>query len=274
MAGTSVAKKDEATDVVAQAEAELEASLAAQNQSEIDRSDFTIPMLKIGQQQTVEVVDGDAKAGEFINALTREGLGSEVEFVVAGFTKGRFDHGIRGEQKARKAFGTKIVPESWANDPFKGLPFDQHPDAEEQFKARVNRGEIPWGKGPRISTTYDFTGYVVSGLEDGEEPIPVCLSLKRGDSKQAQKWLTILDAVLRGRYWDAVFNLTAEQQRNADGTFYTISVKKTRKTTPEEKQRAMTLAMRLRHENVEVVGDDEGSAAPKVEPSANGGLAV
>jgi hypothetical protein len=268
---TEVAVKEQA-ELAAQAQADLEATLASENQESLDRSDIQIPLLKVGQALTDEVTEGDARPGEFINALTREGLGTEVEFVVAGYSKGRFDHGNRAEGKrARKAYGTKIVP--WTDDPFHELPFTEHPDAEEQFAARVNRGEIPWGKGPRISTTFDFTGHVVSGLEEGEEPIPVCLSLMRMNKKQAQKWVTILDAVLRGRYWDSVFRLSTEQQKGDSGTYYTVTVKQARKTTPDERQRAVNLALVLRHQSVEVVGEDD-SSAPKAEPTIEGGLAV
>lgn len=252
--------------------AEIEAQLAAQNQSEVDAADIQIPLLKVGQPLTQEVADGEARPGEFINALTREGLGTEVEFVVAGYQKGRFFHGDRNKGiRARKAYGTKIVP--WNDDPFYGQPFSEHPDAEEKYSQRVNAGEIEWGKGPSISTTYDFTGHVVSGLAEGEEPIPVCLSLMRTNSKQAKKWITLLDAVLRGRYWDAVFTLTTSKGPG-DQSYYVVNVKQTRKTTPEEKVRALGLAQVLRNQTVQVVGEDEAATGPTSAPEAQGGMAV
>jgi hypothetical protein len=162
--GTEVAVSE--ADVPA-TQAELEASLVAENQASVDATDLQIPLLKIGQPLTAEVADGDASPGEFINSLTREGLGTEIEFVVSGYQKGRFFHGDRESgRRARKAYGTSIVP--WTDDPHYGEPFTEHPDAEEQYSARVNANEIPWGKGPSISTTYDFTGYIVG--EDGLTP--------------------------------------------------------------------------------------------------------
>lgn len=254
------------------AERDLETELARANLSEVDASDVVIPLLKIGQPLTDEVASGDASPGEFINALTREGLGREVEFIVAGYSKGRFFHGDRASgRRARKAYGTKTVP--WLDDPFYGQPFTEHPDAEETYSARANAGEIEWGKGPAISTTYDFTGHVISGLEEDEEPIPVCLSLMRMNSKQAKKWITLLDAVLRGRYWDAVFTLTTEQQKNDKGNYYTLSVRQSRKTTPEERQRAVNLAVVLRNQDVSVVGEADEASKPR-EPADNGGMAV
>lgn len=255
------------------AQNELADSLAGQNQAEVDAADIQIPLLKIGQPLTAEVTEGDATAGEFINALTREGLGDEVDFVVAGYNKGRFFHGDRATgRRARKAYGVKNVP--WSDDPHYGEPFAEHPDAEETYSARVNAGEIEWGKGPKISTTYDFTGFVISGLDEGEEPIPVCLSLMRMNSKAAKKWATLLQAVLRGRYWDAVFHLSTERVSNAQGTYYVVNVKQSRKTTPDEKQQALNLALVLRNRNVSVVGDDDSDSKPAAEPAAAGGMAV
>lgn len=269
---TAVATKESAE--LAQTQEQLEAELANQNREETDANDIQIPLLKLGQPLTDEVSTGDASPGEFINALTRTGLGKEITFLVAGQQKGRFDHGIRGKTKARKSYGSKTVPESWADDPYKGQPFTLHPEAEETYSKRANAGEIDWGKGPRISTTYDFYGYVVGeGDEEGEVGMPVCLSLMRMNSKAAKKWLTILDAVLRGRYWDAVFTLTSEQQKNDNGNYYTINIKQGRKTTAEERQQAVTLAQVLRARQLEVVGEgDEGK--PTVQPKAEGALEV
>jgi hypothetical protein len=270
--GKELATKPEA-EIALSAQADLEAQLAGENQDQVDASDYQIPLLKIGQALTAEVIDGEARPGEFINSLTREGLGTDIEFVVAAKTKGRFDHGDRQKgERARKAYGIKTVP--WAGDPFYGLPFTEHPDAEEQFAARVNAGEIEWGKGPRISTTYDFYGHVVSGLAEDEDPIPVCLSLMRLNKNQAKKWVTILDAVLRGRYWDRVFTLTTEQQRGEQGNFYTINIKQGRKTEAFEKQRATGLALAVKHQNINVVGDDESAPGATAEPAAAGGLEI
>lgn len=258
---------------------DLEASLAADNQANLDRADVQIPLLKIGQALTKEVQDGEASAGEFINSLTGESLGTEVEMVIAGYQKGRFDHGDRQKGiRARKAYGARTVP--WTDDPFYGQPFTEHPDAEEQYSKRVNDGEIEWGKGPRISTTYDFTGFVTvpadveaDDVEAPEEPMPVCLSLKRTDKAQAKKLVTLLDAVLRGRYWDAVFVLTTTRSQKDGASYYNVNIRKSRKTTPDEKQRAIQLALALRDQNVEVVGDEDG-AAPVAQPQSTGGIEV
>jgi len=232
-----------------------EAALIAANQAEVDASEFIVPILKLGQPLTDEVTSGMASAGDFILGLTGEAFTPPIEFVVAGKGKGRFKPGRKGE-RTLVAYDTNIVP--WKDDPFYGKPFSEHPDAEEQFKARVDAKEIEWGSGPPIQTTFNYTGFIV-GTE-----VPVRLSLRRTSAPAARKWNTLLDAVLRGRYWDQVFTVGSEQQKNDSGTYYVVTVAPSRKTTPEEKKGAIGLATALRNQQVRTVGDE--SDGPTVEP--------
>lgn len=269
--------KEPSTDVATTAKAgevaeisDIEAALIADNQASLDAADLVIPMLKVGQPLTDEVSSGDASPGEFINALTREGLGNKIEFVVAGYAKGRFRPSGGPGERVKVAYNTNTVP--WTDDPFNGLPFSEHPDAEEKWRERSNAGEIEWGDGPPIRTTYNFTGYIVSDGED--EPIPVRLSLMRTNAPAARKWATILNAVLRGRYWDSVFEVSTEQTKGERGNYYTVTVKQARKTTPEEKQRAVELAVILKNQTVRVAGEDALEEKPGAQPEAAGGIEV
>lgn len=272
MAKTDVAVKDQAAPEAAAKLEELEAELASENEGAVAPEDLKIPMLKIGQALTAEVQQGDAAPGEFINSLTGEGVGREVTFIVSRLEKGRFLHGDRSKgERARKVFGAKNVP--WNDDPFYGRPFSEHPEAEETYKKRVNAGEIDWGKGPKISTTYDFTGYVVSGLEEGEEPIPVCLSLKRGDTNAAKKWMMILDVILKRRYWDSLFSLSTDQRESGGNKYYGITIRQSGKPSAEQKLAAVQLADALRTQTVQIVGEDD-DAATAPEPDARGGMDV
>lgn len=237
-----------------------EAALIEANQSEVDASEFIIPILKLAQPLTDEVTSGAAKPGEFILALTGETFSPPVEFVVAGKGKGRFRPGRQGV-RTLVAYDTPTVP--WKEDPHFGEPFSEHPDAEEQFKARVDAGDIEWGHGPPIQTTYNYTGFVV-----GNE-VPVRLSLRRTSAPAARKLNTILDAVLRGKYWDQVFEIGSELQKNDSGTYYVVTVKQSRKTTPEERQNAIQLATVLRSQQVRTVDTEE---VPAREPEAAGGI--
>lgn len=261
MATKSLEAPEESTDL-ATISAEEEALITA-NQQDVDSSEFIVPILKLAQPLTDEVTAGEAKAGDFVLALTGDVYSPPIEFVVAGKGRGRFRPGRQGT-RTLVAYDTPLVP--WKDDPHFGQPFTEHPDAEEQFKAAVDAGTIDWGHGPPIQTTYNYTGYIV-GTE-----VPVRLSLRRTSAPAARKWNTILDAVLRGRYWDTVFEVGSEQQKNDNGTYYVVTVKQSRKTTTEEKGNAIALATALRNQSVKTVDDEDGKVAQA--PADNGGLEV
>lgn len=250
------------TDLVEGISAEEQALISA-NQAEVDASEFIVPILKLAQPLTDEVTSGDAKPGDFILALTGEAFSPPIEFIVAGKGKGRFKPGRKGE-RTLVAYDTALVP--WKDDPFYGQPFAEHPDAEEQFKARVDAKEEEWGSGPPIQTTFNYTGYIV-----GSE-VPVRMSLRRTSAPAARKWNTLLDAVLRGRFWDQVFTVGSEQLKNDSGTYYVVTVKGGRKTAPEEKKSAIQLATALRSQSVTTVGDEGDTPISK--PADDGGLDV
>jgi multidrug efflux pump subunit AcrA (membrane-fusion protein) len=261
--GTEVAKVDDASTELTAALAAEEEALVAANQSEVDASEFTVPVLKLAQPLTDEVTSGDAKAGQFVLGLTGEAFDGPFEFVVAGKGKGRFRPG-RGGERTLVAYDTNTVP--WKDDPFFGQPFSEHPDAEEQFKARVDAGDQEWGHGPPIQTTFNYTGYIV-----GSE-VPVRISLRRTSAPAARKWNMLLDAVLRGRYWDKVFNVSSELAKNEKGTYYVATVNLGRAASSDEKTAAIGLATALRNQRVVTVGESDD--APTKEPDAAGGLEV
>jgi len=260
----AVVEEKASTEVVEVEVSAEEQALIEANQSEVDATEFVIPILKLGQPLTDEVTAGDAKAGDFILGLTGESFSPPIEFIVAGKGKGRFRPGRDGV-RTLVAYDTNIVPENW-DDPLAGTPFSEHPDAEEQFKRRVDAKEIEWGHGPPIQTTFNYTGYIV-----GSE-VPVRLSLRRTSAPAARKINTLLDAVLRGRYWGKTLVLGSEQQKNAKGTYYTVTASLGRATTPDEQSAATALALALRRNAVQTVGDETDE--PTVEPESNGGLDV
>lgn len=255
----------------------IEALLAAQ-ESEIDSDLLTTPLLKIGQPLTKEVQADQAEVGEFINTATGEGVGDRVEFVVAFYQKGRFA-ADRDSNRSYAANGTDTIPAHWADlvgEEFVGTPFAEHPDAEEQYKERVNRKEIDWGKGPLISTTHVFTGLAL--VEDPEtqevELQPVRLSLQRTNVPAVKKWMTLKSSKLRNRpFWDKTFVLETERKEFTKGVAYNIKVAVGRDTTTEEKEAAVALAQGVIAGRVVDNAAADGADAP-VEPDAKGGLGV
>lgn len=269
MTGTEVATVDEAAL----------AALQAQQEAEIDSDFLQAPILKVGQSMTREVKAGEADAGEFINTLTGEGVGTKVGFIVSYYQRGRFAAN-RETGRAYTAFETTI-PERWSElvgDEFVGTPFTEYPDAEEVYKARANRKEIEWGKGPLVSTTHNFTGHVLisplEGDEEGQEELqPVRLSLKRTDVPAAKKILTLRKALRNRPFWSRVFDLSTYNKEFTQGDSYLVNVKLGRETTAEEQQAASELAVAVAAgrvgDNTEALGVDK-----PVEPDAQGGLDV
>lgn len=268
---TDVAKTEPGGEV-----AELspqEAALLAAQDAEYQGIQLQVPLLKIGQPLTNEVQEGEASAGDFINALTGDVLGSDIEFIVSKWNRGRF----RSTEDRTYVTSDLLVPESWTDEadvPFIGKPFAEHPDAEEQFKVAVNAKEREWGKGPPIQTTINFTGYVVG------HDVPVRLSLKSTHLKPARRWITLI-RILRAP-WDAVFDLSTFQDSNTSNQkYYVPTVKRGRPTSADERAAAVELAQQIQDaDHVQELGADDASdpeaakrAADKAE-AASDGLAV
>lgn len=276
MPSTNVAKRD--TNLPEGYTQEDLDAIMAQQEDEFSDDVLITPILKIGQGLTREVQEGNAEAGEFIDSLTSEGLGTKVGFIVAYYQKGRFA-ADRDTNKAYTAFGDTI-PEHWeplVGAQWVGTRFDEHPDAEEKYAHRVNvEKEMEWGKGPLISTTHNFTGYVIAPGIDGEEDElrPARLSLQRTNNKAVSKWMTLKRAGMRGKaFWDVVFDLGTTKNSYTRGVAYNLTVAKGRPTTPDEKSLAVEMATAVaagRVQDNSVVD----STKDKAEPDAEGGLAV
>lgn len=252
-------------------------ALMAQQEDEFGSDLISTPILKIGQGLTREVQDGNAEAGEFIDTVQGEGVGTAIGFIVSYYQQGRFA-ADRETNRAYVAFGDTI-PANWeplVGAEWVGQPFDEYPDAEEQFKVRVNNKEIEWGKGPKVSTTHNLTGYAIVPSADPDEPDELRaarLSLQRTNMPAVRKWMTLKRSALRNRpFWDVVFDLSTEKNTYARGVAFNLVVKIGRKTTSEEKVLAVELAQAVAAGRV--VDNQTSSADKAVEPEAKGGLGV
>lgn len=237
--------------------------------SQIDRSKLVLPALKLTQSLTGEVQEGNAEPGEFINSLTGENYGSEVELVVAALFDGRF-YSSDGSNYAAQG---DVAPDNWPEE-YAGKPFADIPDAEEQWKAATNANEHPWGKGPPISTTHNFVGLVVGS----ESTLPVRLSLMRAANPSAFKLQTLIYAARAP--WDRTFILKAKREVNASNQAYFIpDVSQGGVTDPELRQAAVNLAQEFATAKaageVELAGD-EATGGGKAKPAAKkaAGLSV
>jgi hypothetical protein len=250
-------------------------ALMGQQEDEFDSDSLQTPILKIGQPLTREVQQEQAEPGEFINTLTGEGIGKEIDFVVAYYQKGRFA-ADRDTNKAYVAFGDTI-PDAW--EPLVGAHavgtrFDEHPDAEEQFKAAVKNKEREWGNGPLISTTHNYTGLALVEVDGETEMQPVRLSLQRTNMPAVRKINSLKRMSLRNRpFWDKVFSLSTERKAFAKGTAFLLVPKLTRDTSEQERLAAVELAQAVAQGRV--TDNQAGESADRpAEPDAKGGLGV
>ena len=257
---------------------EAELALMQAQAGEVSADDMHIPILKIGQSTTKEVKAGDAVAGEFVNTLTGEGVGSNIGLIVSFYAKGRAGSNGPGERYFTSS-DPDIIPDHWGDflgSEWVGQRFDEHPDAEETYKQRVNAKEIPWGSGPKISTTHNYTGYaIVPGLEGEEDDMsPVRLSLKRGDMETVRRINSMFTMKMRNRpYYSYVLDLSTKVRTGKGNDYFGAEVKLGRETTAEEKELALELAQAVLQGRVT---DNEASTGPeeKVAPDAKGGLSV
>ncbi len=274
---TAVAAPKNADNGLSTIDQEALAALQAQQDAEVGDGFISTPILKIGQPLTREVQAEEAEVGEFINTLTGEGIGTKIGFVVSYYQQGRFA-ADRDSGRAYVAFD-KTIPASWSElvgEEFVGTPFDEYPDAEEQYKARVNRKEIEWGRGPLVSTTHNFTGFALVPSVDPDEPDemqPVRLSLQRTNMPSVKRLLTFRTALRGQPFWSVVFDLGTEKKPFDKGMAYLLTVKKGRDTTSDERQMAYELAIEVAQGRAVDNQAPEATSA-KAAPSANGGLEV
>jgi hypothetical protein len=281
MASTAL-ESQEAAALAAREEAL--AALAAQQEEEFDDT-FQVPILKLGQALTKEVQNDDhpAQQGDWINTLTGETYGRQIDFIVCYYQQGRAA-ADRDTNKYYVAFGDTI-PEAWAplvGESFVGTRFDEYPDAEEKYKERVNNDEIPWGKGPKVSTTHNFTGLVLAPVRDEDDQLiedefelaPVRVAFSRSQVPAARKINQLKRMNLRSpkMFWDRLFTISTEKKEFNSGPSYIPVPTLGRPTKADEKEAAQELALAVAAGRV----TDNAEVAEDVptKPESRGGLGV
>jgi hypothetical protein len=263
-----------------------ELAIAQQQEDSIDNEDLLVPMLKVGQKLTKEVDNGNAEEGEFINTLLGEGVGTKIGFIIVDHHKGR----AAQDKKLKRYFVSDDfdhIPESWApfvGDQFVGTRFDEHPDADEVFKAEVNDPDHPreWGQGSLIKTTHIYTGYAVVSAEEGSDqefelqPVRLSIKITNKDNKATVSAINSLKKMkLRNQpFWARLFELSTERKSYGGGDAYAINVKLGRATTDAEREEAMGLYHAVMSGRVTDNSAKAEAAEREGSTDAKGGLAV
>lgn len=227
--------------------AEQEAALLAEARDDFANESLTIPRLSLVQGTTKNPPDG-ANPGDFYNTLTGAVFGSSLEFVVSKYNRGRFyaPDGVSGPTYV--AGEDIVVPDYWP-DELAGKVFSELPESEEGHKARANAGEIEWGSGPAIATTYNFTGYVT-----GEE-IPARLSLMKTSASTARKIITLLKAMRAP--WDKAIAISSRREVGDNGPYFVVEAAYGSPVDTDQRQKAVELFAAVRERGI----DEQGSAA-------------
>ena len=245
------------TDIEKASAAEVE--LAAKIRGKVDQASLKVPLVKLAQALTNEVVAKRATSGEYINSVTAESYGESFGFVIADTFIGRF---ARIDGVGYNAQGP-VAPENWPSQ-YAGRAFAEIEDTEENFKAAVNRGEREFGHGPPISTTHNYVGLIVG--EDFDERVaenrllPVRVSLMRKNARAAQT----IDYLLLTwpAPWARLVQFSSVQDKNDHGTYYITEAAEGEATTTDQRSAAVSLATALQSARLELQGDDDDQAKP------------
>jgi hypothetical protein len=249
-----------------------ESLLAAQGLAQIDDEDLVLPVIQLTQQLSRAVTDGKVPSGHFYDATAGKDYGENLEFIIVAYAKGRFYVHNRDKDDERTFVASgRVAPDTWP-EPYAGQTFADISDAEEQWKARANAGEIEWGKGPPIVTTHNFVGFPV-----GEEGSAARLGLSRTSAPTARKILTAMRMSQRPQ-WASTFVLSTKVREKGGKPFFVVQAEQGRQTTPEEVEAAKVLAYQIQQAGqFALTGDEveEADKAAQAKPKAPaGGVSV
>lgn len=233
---------------------------------QIESKDLVLPIVKLAQSLSKEVTEGITKPGNFVNSLTGTVYGTEFEFIIAAYFKGRF-YATEDQSFFTNAL---VMPDHW-DHPDAGKPFTEIDDAEERYAAAANAKQREWGSGPPIQTTHNYVGYVVGQEDDELGVVPVRLSLMKSSAKTARSLNTLLR--LAKDPTKRIFNIGAESKTGPKGTYFVVAASQGRLAEPDEQAAAVELMQDYLHAQVQLTGDGDAEQKPE-KPEPTGGLDV
>lgn len=199
---------------------QIEQQAAQEKREQLQDERVGVPILSIVQGTTKNPPEG-SKPGDLVNALTGDNFGTDIDFLVVTYHRGRFyaETDEKGKRTGRSfaAGSDTVVPRFWP-DKFAGKVFAELPEAEERYAEMANDGAIEWGSGPPIQTTYNFTGYILRPELENAEPFPVRFPLKATSAKAAKAIYRAL-APLRN-YWQRSVHVSTDREVGSEGPYY------------------------------------------------------
>lgn len=252
---------------------ELEAQATAAARRTLADERIQVPMLSI-VQGTTKNPPPNARPGDFVNTVTGAVFGTSIEFLVAHFNRGRFlsvKNEETGKRDAYAAGPEPIVPSYWP-DKYAGKVFADLPDAEETYAQLANDGQIEWGSGPPIQTTYNFTGIIIPESDDEDDvaaaEIPVRLSLKSTSAKAGRKAITLIKA--QRNPWAKSLLISTQRKEGNEGAYFVAQVDEYGAAPDDTSRRkAVELALAAEQLGLQAVGDHEGNVPAGEQRHAN-----
>ena len=177
---------------------------------DLDKSDLVLPKIMLMQAMSDLVSEGKAKPGDFINSVDGTVLGSKdkgVEVII--FRANKIIQVYNGDEYVRT----------------------------EPFTAETQSLLYDKSEGPdfRKNVVMNFSVLLPKDVKDGSA-FPMILSFKRTSLGAGKKLATLLIRLQMMKKPSAakVFKISAEQQENDKGKFFTMNVAEGRDTTEQE----------------------------------------
>lgn len=219
--------------------------------------DVKIPRIILMQAISDMVESGEAKAGEFINNVTLDNHGTELEFILLALTDREI---IRGKSmfEDKKLKCQSIDRITGVGDPggkCESCAFGQ------------------WGtdgEPPECSDNFTYLVYALGTDED----LPAAVVMSKTSMKTAKSFNLLIKGMFNSIYkgkkkpFATVFKLFSEKEKSAKGSYYIYKVKKSRPATDEE----ATMARELYEDfsgtsfTVEMGGEEEVVANGEEQP--------
>lgn len=244
------------SNITKQENAELAMMEGITGLEEVDNTMMVMPRAKLLQQTSPEVLDGveGAKAGAILNTLFGEVVNPVFAPLKVWTTRTMFvprnDAGKFWETTGLEEQDTPFVCRAKVNQPDPVLnPFNHKSCANCKYK------DFGWDGQPDTKPLCTHTLNVLA-LFEGQET-PLAFQFFNTNLKYGRRFASMLRMLPMGMY-SRKFELTAKQERNNFGVYYTTPVRPAGKAEGEFLSMAKALFMQCNSPDASVIIDDEG----------------
>jgi len=190
---------------------------------DVGNEDIIIPRIQLMQHVSQAVKDEAAKAGDFVNSLSSDVIGTANKKLVADKKDSPVDFIAFSSFKMLQTY---VNDEYKSSEPFRAefLDRERYPYEEVTPEGRINR-----------KTTLNFYALLPSEIEAGVA-FPYVLTFKGLSTRAGKQLATIYKQLLMFNAPSAsvVCQLTASEESNDKGSFYVMKTKKLRNSTAKE----------------------------------------